>query len=146
MDPNDVSSKLIELEDRSRLNNLRTCHIAETLNKTWEDCEIKMRELIKSKLKMNEHIETDRCHRLLRKKNQNRPSTIISRETKNLKKRKTFEKYGIFIYEDFCKDTMELRKETWQEVLEYKRQNKFGYLNYRSMVFGIMGEIVKDVS
>ena len=85
MDPNDVSSKLIELEDRSRRNNLRIRHIAETLNKTWEDCEIKMRELIKSKLKMNEHIETDRCHRLLRKKNQNRPSTIISRETKILK-------------------------------------------------------------
>ena len=41
---------------------------------------------------------------------------------------------GIFIYEDFYKDTMGLRKEIWQEVLEYRRQNKFAYLNSRSMV------------
>ena len=29
---------------------------------------------------------------------------------------------------------MELRKELWQEVLEYRRQNKFAYLNYRFVV------------
>ena len=50
----------------------------ETPNETWEDCEIKIQELIKNKLKMNEHIEIDRCHRLSTKKNQNRPRTISS--------------------------------------------------------------------
>ena len=35
-----------------------------------------------------------------------------------------------FIY----KDTMELRKELLQEVFEYRRQNEFAYLNYRSIV------------
>ena len=77
LDPNDVSSKLIELEDRSRRNNLRIDGIEEIPNETWEDCEIKIQELIKNKLKINEHIEIDRCHRLLKKKNQNRPRTII---------------------------------------------------------------------
>ena len=28
----------------------------------------------------------------------------------------------------------ELRKELWQEVLEYGRLNKFAYLNYRTIV------------
>ena len=45
LDPNDISSKLIELEDRSRRNNLRMEGIEETPNETWEDCEIKIKEL-----------------------------------------------------------------------------------------------------
>ena len=35
-----------------------------------------MQELIKNKLKMNEHIKIDCCHRLSRKKNQDRPALI----------------------------------------------------------------------
>ena len=140
LDPNDVSSKLIELGDRSRRNSLRIDGIEETPNETWEDCEIKIQELIKNKLKINEHIEIDRCHRLSKKKNQNRPRTIICRITKFkekqkiLKNVKLLKKTDILIYEDFSKDTMELMKELWQEVLEYQRQNKFAYLNYRSIV------------
>ena len=117
MDPNDVSSKLVELEDRSRQNNLRIDRIEETPNKTWEDCETKIQELIKDKLKMNEHIEIDRCHRLSRKKNQNSSRTIICRITKFKKKQeiltnaKILKNTGIFIYEEFWKETMELRKE-----------------------------------
>lgn len=49
-DPDGVYSKLIELKDRSRRNNLRIGGIKETTNKILEDCEIKMQELIKSKL------------------------------------------------------------------------------------------------
>ena len=60
LDPNDASSKLIKLEDRSWQNNLHIDGIKETLNETQEDCEIKMQELIKNKLKINEHIEMDR--------------------------------------------------------------------------------------
>ena len=65
---------------------------------------------------MNKHIEIDRCHRLSKKGNQNRPCTIICRITKFkekqkiLKNAKLLKNTGIFIYEDFCKDTMELRK------------------------------------
>ena len=54
LDPNEVSSKLIELEDRSRWNNLRIDGIEETPNETWEYCEIENQELIKNKLKINE--------------------------------------------------------------------------------------------
>ena len=126
LDPNDIIWKLIELEDRSRRNNLRIDGIEETPNETWEYCEIEIQELIKDKLKMNEHFEIYRCRRLSRKKNQNRPRTIICRITKFKEKQKILKNVklskniGIFIYEDFCKDTMEL----WKEL----------YLNYRSII------------
>lgn len=40
----------------------------------------------------------------------------------------------IYIYEDFSKDTMEIRKSLWEEVLNYLRRGKFAYLNYGSVV------------
>ena len=39
-----------------------------------------------------------------------------------------------YIYEDFSQDTIALRKSLWEQVLEYRRQGKFAYLNYRSIV------------
>ena len=81
-------------------------------------------------------------------RNQNRPRTIVCRITKFkekqkiLKNAKLLKNTGIFIYEDFCKDRMELRKELRQEVLEYRRQNKFAYLTYRSILVRDMGEMV----
>ena len=51
-----LSSQLIELEDRSRRNNLRTDSIEETTSETWQDCKVKIQELIKYKLKINKHM------------------------------------------------------------------------------------------
>ena len=39
LDPEDIINKLIELEDRSRRNNLRIDGITETNNDSWENCE-----------------------------------------------------------------------------------------------------------
>ena len=47
LDPEEVSSKLIELEDRSRRNNLRIDGIEEKPNETWEECEEKVQQMIK---------------------------------------------------------------------------------------------------
>ena len=38
LNPNDLSSKLIELADRSRQNNLRIESIEETANEACKDC------------------------------------------------------------------------------------------------------------
>ena len=107
----------------------------------WEDWnEIKIQELTKNKLKINEHIEIDCCHWLLKKKNQNHPCTIICCIIKFKEKQKIFKNVkllkntSIFIYEEFCKDMMDLKKKLWQEVLEYQRQNKFSYLNCHSVI------------
>ena len=88
LNPNDVSPKLIELEYRSRRNNLRIDGIEEIPNETWEDCETKIQESIKNKLKMNKYIEIHRCQRQSREKTQNRPRTIICHIT--LKRNKKY--------------------------------------------------------
>ena len=128
LDPEEVSSKLIELEDRSRRNNLRIDGIEEKPNETWEECEENVQQMIKEKLGITEPIEIDRCHRISKQKKPNRPRTVICRITKFKDKQKILKnaKYlkgsGIYVYEDFCKETMELRKTLWDQVLEYRRQ------------------------
>ena len=81
LDPKYVSSKLIELEDRSRRNNLRIDEIDEKPNKTWDECEARVQELIKVNLGITDAIEFERYHRISAQtnssRNQNRSRTII---------------------------------------------------------------------
>ena len=53
---------------------------------------------------------------------------------KILSNAKKLKNTGIFVYEDYCKETMDLRKSLWEEVLQRRQQNKIAYLNYRSVV------------
>ena len=61
--------KLVDLEDRSRRNNLRFEGIKEHENKSWEDCENKINDLLENKLKMDiENVVIERAHRTGKKK------------------------------------------------------------------------------
>ena len=62
LDPGDVSAKLVELEDRSRRNNLRIDGLQETPNETWKTCEEKVQEVLKNNFA--KEVEIDRCHRV----------------------------------------------------------------------------------
>ena len=141
LDPDFVVEKLTELEDRSRRNNIRIDGITENPNETWEKCEEEVKKLIETKLNIDGEIEIDRCHRMGKfKRNNVKPRTIVCRflrfkdKQKILRNAKLLKNTGIFIYEDFCDDTMELRKTLWEEVLQHRRENKIAYLNYRSVV------------
>ena len=61
----------------------------------------------------------------------NRISVALFVTLANLKKRKKtlpnankLKRTGIYIYQDFSKDTMEFRKIFWNKILEYCRHNK----------------------
>ena len=62
LDPDDVSAKLVELEDRSRINNLRIDGIQELPNETWKTCEEKFQDVLKNNLGFATEVEIDRCH------------------------------------------------------------------------------------
>ena len=80
LDPEYVMGKLIELEDRSRRNNLRIDGVEETPNETWDICEGKVQDIVKNKLGITAEIEFDHCHRTGKfKKNQAKPRTIVCR-------------------------------------------------------------------
>ena len=66
------------------------------------------------------------------------PRTIICRplrfkdKQRIIRRSKKLKNTGI--YEDFCKDTMDLRKELQEKVLERQANNKISYVNYQSIV------------
>ena len=105
LDPEYVMGKLIELEDRSRRNNLRIDGMEETPNETWNVCEGKVQDIVKNKLGITAEIEFDRCHRTCKfKKNQAKPRTIVCRllrfkdKEKILQNSKKLKNTGTFIY------------------------------------------------
>ena len=53
---------------------------------------------------------------------------------KFLRKAKLLKGTNIFINEDYCQDTVEYRKELWEEVKVLQSQGKIVYLNYSSVV------------
>ena len=134
LDPNEVSKKLIELEDRSRCSNLRFDDLTADPNKTWDNCERKVLNLILNNLNVESNIKINRCHRFGKRRG-SRPRTIVCRflrfkdKQKVLQNAKKLEDTGIILYEDFCSDTMELRKLLWE-----KGKSKYAYLNYRTIV------------
>ena len=114
LDPDYVMEKLIELEDRSRRNNLRIDSISEVSHETWEMCEDSVKDLIKTKFEINDEIEIDRCHRIEKFKDKKKPRSIVCRffrfkdKQKILSNAKKLNNTGIFVYEDYCKETMDL--------------------------------------
>ena len=142
-----MTNKLIELEDRSQRNNIRIDGIEEKQYETWDRCEEKVQKVIKDKLGIEDEVEIDRCDRMKKSgkdrsnnERNSRPRTIICRllrfkdKQRIIQSSKKLKNTGIFIYEDFCKDTMDLRKQLWEKVLEHRANNKISYLNYRSIV------------
>ena len=94
------------------------------------------------KLGIESDVEIDRCHRIGPRKtktgqNRDRPRTVACRRNRfkvKVKQRilnnaKKLENTGIYIYiyiyiqiyEDFSKDTRELKKSLWEQVLEYRK-------------------------
>ena len=81
LDPDEVSAKLVELEDRSRRNNLQIDSPQETVNETWKTWKEKVQENLKSNLGFATEVEFDRCHQVKSRsqsgEHQGSPRTII---------------------------------------------------------------------
>ena len=136
---NDLKNKIIELENRSRRNNLRLDGIPENVNETWNDCELKIKRLLKETLDINEDIEIERAHRT-GKQHAEKPRTIVFKLLRYkdkdliLKNGNRLKGSGIFVYEDFAKETVEKRKQLWEEVKKHRRAGKYAVLQYDKVV------------
>ena len=65
----EIENKLVDLEDRSRRNNLRINGIKEGKNETWEECEERVNCFLEEKLDMDtSEIWIERAHRVGEKK------------------------------------------------------------------------------
>ena len=117
IDPGYIQHKLVELEDRSRRNNLRIDGIKEQEGETWEISEAKAIKVFKEKLGVDKDIMIERAHITKRNyKDKKRPRTILQSlatfkdKSITLKNVNKFKGSDVYINEDFSRDTTELMK------------------------------------
>ena len=135
-----IQHKLIELEVRSRRNNIRIDGIEEEERETWDIPEAKATKIFKENLGIEKEIIIERAHRTKKNykdKNKKCPRTIALRlanfNDKNiiLKNKNKLKESDVYINKDFSR---ELRKKLLEEVKQLRSDDKFAYLNYRSII------------
>ena len=139
LNPVFIEDKLIDLENRSRWNNLRVNGIKERPNETWEDCEKWLDTLFKESLSIEEKVVIERVHRAKTDKSKkgNIPGTIVCRilnykdKTEIPRNAKKLRGKNIFTNEDFCQAILDHCKELWKEAKLLRKEGKIAYLQYR---------------
>ena len=136
----EIENKLVDLEDRSRRNNLRINGIKEGKNETWEECEERVNCFLEEKLDMDtSEIWIERAHRVGEKKRgQERQIVVQFNSYKNkldiLRNCKKLKGTNFSIFEDFSKETASIRKEKWKEVLKNRKDGKISYLQHKTVI------------
>ena len=123
IDPENVEQKLIDLDDRSRRNDLIGDGILEIAEISWEDCEEKLQQLLPEKLGLEYPTEIERAYRMSSRQNNmnngDNPRTIIcillryKDKIKFLQKVNKLKETNIFVNKNFSRETMGLRKRLW---------------------------------
>ena len=137
-DAENIHNRLVQLEDRSRRNNIRIDGINEHNKESWEECKTRVHSMSKERLDIKD-VEIERAHRSGRKSRSKPRRTVCKllqfKDKQNiLRKAKLLKGTNIFINKDYCQDTVEYRKELCEEVKVLRSQGKIAYLNYRSIV------------
>ena len=134
-------NKLVDLEGRSKRNNLRIDGIAEEPNESWEQCEEQLQNMFKEKIGLN-NVQIERGNRVKNKRNKGKKTKprrivckILSYKKKKevLKDAKKLQGRDIFLNEDFCHEAMQHRKDLWEEVKQLRSEDQIAYLNHRSI-------------
>ena len=145
-----IKDMMVELEHRSRRNNLRFEGIMESEDETWEESEEKVQEMIKEQLKLNGDIKIERAHRdskMFRNDNtKNNKRTIIAKFLNYEDKAKVLSEYKakrlwqseIYVNEDFSERTARKRKELFKKVKELKDKGIKAKVVYNKLCYNVL--------
>lgn len=132
-----LQAKIDDMEDRSRRNNIRVDGIVDGKSESWEESERKVKNLLSDRMGIDVHIE--RAHRT-GTFNKNKQRTIVCRlydykqKEHIVRNARTLKGTNVFINEDFCKNTTQIRKELWGTVKRNREEGKISYINYRTII------------
>ena len=138
-DSSDVlTKKCIELEDRSRRNNIRISGVKENEKESWDDCKEKVNNVLENNLNVKD-VKIERAHRV-GKKRSDKPRTIVCKLLSYSDKERVLAKLGtlkgtdIYINEDFSEETMQIRQELFKQRNLLRDKGKFAKVVYNKLV------------
>ncbi|XP_065679761.1 uncharacterized protein LOC136094098 [Hydra vulgaris] len=128
----------MEIEDRSRRNNLRINGIKESEHETWEESELKVLKLFEETLETKD-VKIERAHRTVpRGENKNR--TIILKllnykdKTDFMMRSVKLKGMNIYINEDFYFKTVQIRKDLKNEMFKQREMGKHAFISYDKLI------------
>ena len=126
-------------ENQSRRNNLKLIGVPESgEEKTWDDTECIVKDLVKEKLGIQEELQIKRCHRVNHKPgstghDQNKPRHIVAKfvhwkqNEMIVKKAREKKPDGIFFYNDCSANTLARRQAQIPLLDKMRKQGKVAY-------------------
>lgn len=130
--------KTIYLGNQSRLNNLHFEGLVEDDNKTWDETEAKVENVVVEKLDFESAPEIERAHRTGRPRRHDgtpKPRTVVCKFTSYkakeaiLKKARRIKPEDLNIFEDLAEETMEERRAQLPLLKQAKAQGKLAYFS-----------------
>lgn len=131
-------SRLDYIDDQSRRNNLRIVGIPEEQGENWEQCQMKVTKLIEEKLNIPE-VNMERAHRIGKNTGQ-RTRDIVAKFVRFPERNAVFRARSklkgtnIYINEDFCPGTVDVRRKQMDRMREARRNGKQAFFNYRTLI------------
>ena len=134
-----VQNRLDYLEDQSRRNNLRFDGIPERTGENWEQSTAEIQKVV-SKLGITREVTIDRAHRVGTRTPGSRPRPIVARfhyfsdrET-ILKNSNKLKNTNIYVNEDLCVNSQNLRKAQLPELKQARRDGKIAYFSHTKLI------------
>ena len=131
--------RLDYLDDQGRRNNLRISGVPEQNNENWEQCQHRVTKLLQEHLNISPSFE--RVHRVGKySPQQTRPRDIVAKfpsfpqREAVFRDRRKLKGTNIYLNEDLCPGSTAARREQLPRYHEARRQGKFVYFNYRTLV------------
>ncbi len=132
------STKTVDLENRSRRNNIRVTGIPEKRSETWDDSEAMVKSVLKEKLGLASEPRIERAHRVGYStkrdgspRNARRPIVCRLYDWKEkehiLKQARIHKPSGLYVNDDVAEATMAKRREQIHKLKQAKQEGKIAY-------------------
>lgn len=138
---NKINDRLDYQEDYSRRNNLRFDGLEEKSNESWEATQDMVQRLLREKLNIGP-IQLERAHRVGPRPSMGttRPRTVVARFTSfsdrqlALKNASKLKNTNIYINEDLCEASVQLRKAQLSDLRKARAEGKIAYFSHTKLV------------
>ena len=136
---NEFQQKIDYIDDKQRKNNIIISGVTENQNENIEQCRKKVLDVLKEKLQI-QSPQIDSVHRIGKPSAERKNRDILMKfsniEQKEavLRNKKNLKGLTLFINEDYCKNTVEIRKKLFPKVREARQKGMQAYVNYRDLI------------
>ncbi|XP_065680257.1 uncharacterized protein LOC136094387 [Hydra vulgaris] len=133
-----INSKLREIEDRLRRNNIRVERVKEDDNENWLESELKVKKIFDEYLGIK-GVKIDRAPRASKediKKNRAIVVKLLDFKDKEAILRNSLKLKGknIFTNEDFCTETIRIKKDLREKMKIEKQSGKLAYISNDKLI------------